>query len=197
VPTTDPSIVPQLDIMQGTSAPMLRYLRDTLQFKDDLLYAGPFGEAFHPAPLTAVAPQIWGPYTDWMTMKWNRSPAPASAAGAKPVRGMSKARVTGPESGGGPPFKKPPPLRRAMDLNPRLLVMNVTGMYDSYVGSCAEREEAVARSEPPLRARVRNACYEAGHEVYTDVAVRKAFQRDFAQFVRDAASPARASGATH
>jgi hypothetical protein len=195
VPTTDPSIMPMLDIMQGTSAPMIRYLRDTLQFRDDLLYAGPFGEAFHPAPLQAVAPQIWGPYTDWMTMKWNRAAAPTPPNQAKPARGMSKARVTGPDSTGGPPFTRPPPLRRAMDLNPRLLVMNVTGMYDSYVGSCAERDEAVARSEPGIRARVRNACYDAGHEVYTDVAVRKSFQRDFAQFVHDAsaAPPARAA----
>ena len=195
VPTTDPSIVPMLDIMQGTSPPLVRYLRDTLQFKDDLLYAGPFGEAFHPAPLIAVAPQIFGPYSDWMTMKWNRAtPGTAAAAAAKPGRGMSKARIPGPDAGG-PPFKKPPPLRYAMDLNPHLLVMNVTGLYDSYVGSCAEREEAVARSEAAIRARVRNACYDAGHEVYTDIAVRKAFQRDFAQFVRDAS--AKAAGTSH
>ena len=196
VPTTDPSIMPMLDIMQGTSAPMIRYLRDTLQFKDDLLYAGPFGEAFHPQPLNAVAPQIWGPYTDWMTMKWNRSAA-TTASQSAPARGMAKARVSGPDSAAGPPFKKPPPLRRALDLNPRLLVMNVTGMYDSYVGSCAERDEALARTDAAIRPRVRNACYDAGHEVYTDVAVRKAFQRDFAQFVRDAAAMPRAASASH
>jgi carboxypeptidase C (cathepsin A) len=194
VPTTDPSILPMLDIMQGTSVPLIRYLRDTLQFKNDLLYAGPFGEAFHPSPLNAVAPQIWGPYTDWMTMKWNRAEAPSPASQAKPAPGMSKARPPAAGSDVGPPFNKPPPLRRAMDLDPRLLVMNVTGIYDSYIGSCAEKDEAVARSEAPIRSRVRNACYDAGHEVYTDIAVRKAFQIDFARFVHDA-TPTRPAAA--
>lgn len=186
VPTTDPSIMPQLDIMQGTSVPMIRYLRNTLQFEDDLLYAGPFGEAFHPSPLNAVAPQIWGPYTDWMAMKWNRAAVASPARPATPARGMLKARMPTTDSEGGAHFNQPAPLRRAMDLNPRLLVMNVTGIYDSYVGSCAEREEAVARSDPSIRSRVRNRCYDAGHEVYTDLAVRQTFQHDFTQFVHDA-----------
>ena len=70
--------MPVLDIMQGTAPAVISYLRDTLQFKSDLMYAGPFGEAFQPAPLTAVAPQIWGPFSDWMTMKVESHAEPAA-----------------------------------------------------------------------------------------------------------------------
>jgi len=196
VPTTDPSILPMLDIMQGTSAPVIRYLRETLQFKDDLLYAGPFGGAFHPAPLNAVAPQIWGPYTDWMAMRWNRADTADQADRTQRPGGRSRANAAlGPAGHGSPPFKRPAPLRRAMELNPRLLVMNVTGRYDAYIGSCAEKDEAVARSDASVRARVRNACYDAGHMVYTDIAVRQALQRDFAGFVHEATSSAISGGA--
>ena len=181
VPTTDPSIMPMLDLMQGTSPALIRYLRDTLQFRDDLLYAGPFGEAFHPLPLNPVAPQIWGPYTDWMTMKWNR------AAGVRPEPAGKGGRQAGHD---GPQFKAPPPLRRALDLDRKLLVMNVTGMFDTELDSCARKNEAVARSDASIRSRVRNACYETGHMIYTDIGVRRAFQRDFARFVSEATSPA-------
>jgi carboxypeptidase C (cathepsin A) len=188
VPTTDPSIQPVLDIMQGTSPAVIRYLRDTLQYNSDLLYAGPFGEAFHPLPLLPVAPQIWGPYSDWMTMKWNRAGAGSQKHRESP---SAVAAGTSPDSDahGGPSFNPPPPLLRAMDLDPHLLVMNVAGLYDASSDSCAAKDEAVARADPSVRTRVRNRCYDAGHTVYTDVPVRKALQRDFAEFVRDATSP--------
>ncbi len=191
VPTTDPSIMPMLGLMQGGSAALQRYLREDLKFKSDLLYAGPFGEAFHPAPLRAVAPQIWGPYEDWMTMKWDfqekhkaDQPAPPGA-GAASTSGAASAAAAPADS---PPemFKEPPPLRRAMDLNPNLKLMSVMGLYDAVVGTCAEREEAISRTEPELRKRIRSRCYAAGHAVYTDNATRSEFQRDFAQFVQDA-----------
>jgi len=168
IPTTDPSIEPVLEFMQGKAPALIHYLRETLQFKSDLLYAGPFGEAFHPLSLRAIAPQIGGPYDDWMTIKFNH--------GAKPEA----------ESPNRPPFETPPPLRRAMDLNSQLLVMNISGLYDDAVGSCAVRDEEVARSDALIRPRVRNFCYDAGHMVYSDIAVRKALQRDFGQFVHDA-----------
>lgn len=175
IPTTDASIEPVLDFMQGRTPALLHYLRETLQFKDDLLYAGPFGEAFHPLPLKAIAPQIGGPYDDWMTIKFNHH-------AASEVDGSNK-----------PPFETPPPLRRAMDLDSHLLIMNVSGRYDDAVGSCAVKDEAVARADPSIRTRVRNFCYDAGHMVYSDLAVRKSLQRDFAQFVRDASSSRRVS----
>ena len=162
LPTHDPSLAPMLDLMQGTSPPLIRYLRDTLGYRSDLLYRGPFGEAFHPAPMTT---NPGGLGDDWMTLMWDRPHAPA-------------AKAEGPS-----PQPQAPPLRQAMDLEPHLLVMNVTGLYD---GSCAARDEAVAESDPAIRARVRNRCYPAGHMVYTDTAVRAALAQDFADFVKDA-----------
>lgn len=152
-PTADPSIVPVIDIMQGTSPAMIRYFRQTLGYRSDLLYHGPFGEGFHPAPLTYVAPG--GPSDDWTTLSWDRGAA-GPAAGAEP------------------------PLRRALLRAPTLRVLNVTGLYD---GSCAAKDEAVRRSEPRISARVRNLCYPSGHAFYTDAAVRRAFRDDFARFV--------------
>jgi carboxypeptidase C (cathepsin A) len=190
VPTTDPSIVPLLDLMQGGSPVMLHYLRDVLQFKSDLLYAGPFGEAFHPSPLTAVAPQIWGPFDDWMSIKWDFQNAAPTKKQGKHSPGTA-APAPQPAM-----FKQPPPLRRAMELNPNLLVMSVMGLYDAELGTCAEREEAISRSEPDIQKRVRSRCYAAGHAVYTDAATRVEFQHDFARFVQDA-SPARSPPPLH
>jgi carboxypeptidase C (cathepsin A) len=170
IPTTDASIEPILDFMQGRAPALIHYLRETLQFKDDLLYAGPFGEAFHPLPLKAVAPQIGGPFDDWMTIKFNHGATPDADTTNKP------------------PFETPPPLRRAMELDSRLLVMNVSGLYDAAVGSCAVKDEEVARVDASIRSRVRNFCYDAGHMVYSDLDVRKALQHDFGQFVHDASA---------
>jgi len=61
-----------------------------------------------------------------------------------------------------------------------MLVWNISGLYDQ---SCAERDEALARARPEVKARVRNSCYVAGHMVYTDLAVRRQMQQDFAHFV--------------
>ena len=160
LPTHDPSLAPMLDIMEGTSVPMIRYIRNTLGYRSDLLYRGPFGEAFHPYPMVT---NPGGLGDDWMTLMWNRYRAP---------------KAEGP-----PAPAEAPPLRRAMDAEPHLLVFNVRGMYD---GDCAGLDEAVARAEPSLRARIRNRCYAAGHMVYTDDATRLQLSHDFAQFVHDA-----------
>jgi len=169
IPTTDASIEPVLDIMQGKAPALIQYLRETLQFKSDLLYAGPFGEAFHPLPLRSIAPQIWGPYDDWMTIKFNGG-------------------ERGKDDSTKPPYITSPPLRRAMELNSRFLVMNISGLYDGAVGSCAIKDEEVAEADSSIKARVRNVCYDAGHMVYSDLPVRQALQRDFGQFVHDAVS---------
>jgi hypothetical protein len=160
LPTHDASLAPMLDIMEGTSVPMIRYLRNTLGYRSDLLYRGPFGEAFHPLPMV-INPGGLG--DDWMTLMWDHAPKP-------------------PKAEGPPAPKEAPPLRQAMDAEPHLLVFNVHGMYD---GACAALDEAVARSDASLRARIRNRCYPAGHMVYTDDAVRLQLSHDFAQFVRD------------
>ena len=167
LPTQDPSLLPMLGIMQGTSAPMVRYLRETLGFRSDLLYRGPFGGAFHPQTYRAMP---GGLGDDWMAAMWEHGAVSRGAA----------ARPPAPE---GPPPTAP--LRRAMDAQPGLRVMNVRGLYDT---SCAALDLLVERLEPAVRARVRNRCYPAGHMVYTDRDVRLALQRDFADFVREAAS---------
>jgi carboxypeptidase C (cathepsin A) len=176
VPTRDPSIMPVLDMMQGTSTSEIRYLRDTLGFRSDLLYKGPFGEGFHPAPIRDVIPGI---ADDWMTLMWDRK-AKADAAQAQ------SAPAPDPDLPKVPPGAKvqnEPPLRRAMEAEPGMRVMNVRGLYDS---PCAGLDEAVARTEAALRVRVRNKCYASGHAFYTDAGARRDYQRDFAEFVRDA-----------
>ncbi|THD50706.1 hypothetical protein [Phenylobacterium sp.] len=167
LPTHDASLAPMLDLMEGTSVPLIRYIRDTLGYHSDLLYRGPFGEAFHPLPMVT---NPGGLGDDWMTLMWNRVPRPKEGP---------------PKADGPPPPKEAPPLRQAMDAQPHLLVFNVRGMYD---GDCAGLDEAVARSDAALRPRVRNRCYPAGHMVYTDDAVRLQLSHDFAQFVRDGVS---------
>ena len=76
-----------------------------------------------------------------------------------------------------------PALRRAMDLNPKVRVENIVGMYD---GSCAAKDEAVARMDPQLKGRVVNHCYAGGHMWYSDKSERVRGARDFAEFVREA-----------
>jgi carboxypeptidase C (cathepsin A) len=78
------------------------------------------------------------------------------------------------------------PLHRAMTLNPNLRVINFKGLYD---GSCALLDEAVARTEPDLKARVNNVCVPGGHMFYTDRAARQIAKRAFADFVRRASAP--------
>jgi hypothetical protein len=175
VPTRDPSIMPVLDMMQGTSPSEIRYLRYTLGYRSDLLYKGPFGEGFHPAPIRDVIPGI---ADDWMTLMWDRK-TKADAADAK------SAPAPDPDLPKVPPGAKPqnePPLQRAMEAEPAMRLMNVRGLYDS---SCAALDEAVARTVVALRVRVQNKCYPSGHAFYTDAAVRRDYQRDFAQFVRE------------
>ena len=173
VPTRDPSLAPMRGIM-ATFPPAIRYIRDTLGYKSDLYYQGPFGGAFHPRPLENVLPGEvghWGGiYTDWMAVKWNHGQTMrATNAGASDVP-----REEEPET---------PPLQRAMEMNPRFLVWNIKGRYD---GSCAALEEDVAQTPEHLRGRVRNSCYGGGHMLYTETSVRRELKQDFARFVRDA-----------
>ena len=163
-PREDPSLLPMIELMEGTSAPLIRYLRGDLGYRSDLLYRGPWGGAFHPDPYLPTGPVL---KDDWMAAMWDHGAA---------LNGGRRA-----EQPAGPP--EPPPLQAAMTSEPAMLVWSVEGLYD---GSCAEREEAIAQTPAPLRARVRASCYPAGHMVYTDRAVRLSLQRDFTKFVRDA-----------
>jgi carboxypeptidase C (cathepsin A) len=164
-PREDPSLLPMIELMEGTSAPLIRYLRGDLGYRSDLLYRGPWGGSFHPDPFKPTGPVL---KDDWMAAMWDHSAALNGGRGRGDVAG-------------GPP--EPPPLQAAMTAEPKLQVWSVEGLYD---GSCAEREEAIAETPEPLRARVRASCYPAGHMVYTDRAVRLSLQRDFTRFVHDA-----------
>ena len=83
LPTHDPSLAPMLDLMEGTSVPLIRYIRNTLGYHSDLLYRGPFGEAFHPSPMVT---NPGGLSDDWMTLMWNRAPRPPKAEGPPPPK---------------------------------------------------------------------------------------------------------------
>lgn len=68
-PTKDPSLK---DILDATS--VLRYLREELGYKSDLVYQGPFGGGYPPP--TAFR-------GDWMSVRWNRNlPQPAGLSAA-------------------------------------------------------------------------------------------------------------------
>jgi carboxypeptidase C (cathepsin A) len=172
----DPSLLPMVDLMEGTSLVFENYMRDTLKFDSDLLYRGPWGKAFHPEPMD-VNPAGVG--SDWMarmfvTDDYNITPAEAQARREGGGRGRGGASGTA---------NRVPALRRAMDLNPKLQVENIVGMYD---GSCAAKDEAVARMDPQLKGRVVNRCYAGGHMWYSDKSERLRGARDFAEFVRGA-----------
>jgi hypothetical protein len=183
LPLIDPSLMPMIDLMQGTSRLFNSYVRDTLKYRSDLLYRGPFGEAFYPRPLPKNPA---GLSEDWMTLMWNRGGARGGGRGAEgspPAAAGQPAQPGGGGRGGrgnATDAPEPPPLRRAMELNPKLRVMNMKGMYD---GSCAAMDESFARVEAHLKSRVTNHCYAGGHMMYSDLEVRREMQRDFAEFV--------------
>ncbi len=162
-PRQDPSLRPMVDLMEGTSPPLIHYLRDTLGYHSDLLYRGPWGNSFHP---DAMQLNPAGYADDWMALMWDHG-----AATKGPMTQRGPAGLDGP-----------PPLRLAMEAEPKMLVFEVTGLYD---GSCAEHDEEVARTDAGLRERVRTGCYAAGHMVYTDWTTKKQLQQDFTKFVAD------------
>ena len=78
-PTTDPSLKDILD-----SASVLRYMREELGYKSDLLYQGPFGGGYPPA--TAFR-------GDWMSVRWKREPGD-SIAGERALRDAMRLNPT-------------------------------------------------------------------------------------------------------
>lgn len=167
-PMTDPSLMPMLDLMQGTSVVFNDYMRNTLKFDSDLLYRGPFGGAFHPQPLKFDAN---GFASDWMAARFA-------------MDGYQVSNYSG---------TKEPPLRLAMELDPKLRVENMTGLYD---GSCAAKDAQVAATDPQFRGRVFDRCYAGGHMWYSDKSARIEAQGDFARFVHNAISTQDATATT-
>jgi carboxypeptidase C (cathepsin A) len=168
--TVDPSLRPVLDMMQGTSPTLLEYLRSDLQYKTDLVYAGPFGGAY-PAPAT--------PNGDWMGDHWGQG-TPAGVPAYDAIFGSAKS--------GSIPLV--PPLRRAMEINPSMRVLVMRGMYDS--GGCATEPRldqagasySLSQVDSAFRARVEFKCYVGGHMMYTDKQARQEIQRDVRELVQ-------------
>ena len=156
-PTTDPSLVPQLLHMNGTSALLTRYIRDELEFRSDLLYQGPFGGAYPPPT---------SPRGDWMSVRWERG-----------------AVVAGTASVATPPAGQTPPLRRAMDANRDLRILSMCGRYDT-ICSYYENVWTAAHLDSALAPRVTVRTYDGGHEAYLSKVPRREMQRDVTAFVR-------------
>jgi hypothetical protein len=154
-----------LDLMLGTSVPLIRYLRNELGFKSDLLYQGPFGEGY-PGSTTFRG--------DWMSTKWGRGNTDSSAAGG---RGAGRGR-------GGAAGAPAAPLQVAMTMDPGLRVLVLGGLYDTVVPTCQSIDEAIARIDAAIRPRVSARCYSGGHMMYTDKTVRAEMKRDVAAFIR-------------
>jgi carboxypeptidase C (cathepsin A) len=178
----DPSLRPVLDMMQGTSPTLLRYLRNDLKYRTDLVYRGPFGGAY-------PAPEM--PAGDWMTVQWNHGSSLADVPAYDTPPGV-------------PPGAIPmiPPLLRAMQDNPSMRILVMRGMYD--MGGCATepRLESAATSltisyiDPALRKRVAFACYVGGHMMYTDKTSRQQMKRDMRELVREGSASVSASTVT-
>jgi carboxypeptidase C (cathepsin A) len=146
----------------GQAAAIANYLRSTLRFRTDLAYQGA-EEGFTPSV---------GPRTPSVAARWNYNQNP-QAAPPKP----------GPLDG--PPGGPQPWLRRAMAINPSLKTLVAAGLYDS-LNSCAANAFLVANLEPEIQRNVTAACYDGGHMMYDEPAIRVQMTKDVAAFVKAA-----------
>jgi len=153
MPGIDPSLLPMAGLMNGTSRVFNRYLRQQLGFESDLLYRGPFGNAFHPLP-RYVDPKSGMP-DDWMAQLWDFSQKLPEGADA--------------------------PLRKAMDQDPQLRVLSLRGRYDGW--PCESSVETARAAGPRYAARVTNLCLQGGHMWYSERASRAQGRRAFEAFL--------------
>jgi carboxypeptidase C (cathepsin A) len=191
----DPSFKPAAKLAQGTSPLLNRYLRSELQFKTDVLYQGPLGGGYPPgisinrrfqrAPVDGAAAATGGGATG--------AARRAATAGAATAAGPAAA--AGTATAAGATSEAVPPLRRAMNANPAMRVFVMRGLYDSLGSGCSPRAYTVKHLDADLARRVSMACYGAGHDMYTDKAVRQQIQRDMTAFFERTrtAAPARSS----
>jgi hypothetical protein len=163
-PTTDPSLK---DILDGAS--VVRYMRDELGFKSDVFYQGPFGGGY-PPPMSFRG--------DWMSVRWGRGQAPASAEPvAQGARGGGRGR--------GAASTSPQGLAAATTTDPALKVLVACGYFD-LGGGCFVSEYSAAHVSPDLARRVTARVYGGGHAAYTDDAVRKQLAADVTKFIQSA-----------
>ena len=172
-PTNDPSL---RNIINDVG--VVRYFRNELQYKSDLLYQGPFGGGYPPP--TAFR-------GDWMSVRWNRNPAeaPSSNAGRQGASGGATATGATPE----------PPLGRAMTANPKLRALSACGYYD-LVCSYAANVYLAGHLDADIARNVIARGYSGGHAVYTDSNAQMELKRDVVKFIQNAAQgPRRRPGA--
>ena len=78
----------------------------------------------------------------------------------------------------------PPWMQSAMTRDKKLKVYVATGRYDP-LNMCEGDVKVVAQLPADLSSRIQNRCYEGGHIMYTDAAVRATFLNDLSSFIRD------------
>ncbi len=160
-PTKDPSLK---NIIDDTS--VLRYFREELRYKSDLLYQGPFGGGYPPPTK---------PRGDWMSVKWNWTPAELGR--------FSRETETQPDAEKDRCSDQP--LCLAMKANPSLKVFMASGTFD-LVCSYAGNAYLAQNLEPEIRQNVTARAYSGGHAIYTDDAAQLEMKRDVAEFVQQA-----------
>ena len=146
----------------GQAAAIANYLRSTLGFRTDLAYQGA-EEGFTPSTGTRL-PSV--------RARWNYNQNPQAPP---PEPGPLDAPPGGPQ----------PWLRRAMAINPSLKTFVAAGLYDS-LNSCAANAFLVVNLEPAIQRQVTAACYEGGHMMYDEPAIRVQMTNDIAAFVKAA-----------
>jgi carboxypeptidase C (cathepsin A) len=156
----------------GRAATVTRYLRSVLAFKTDLAYQG-IEEGFTPQ----TGQRVLSVAARW---KYNQGPQPAPGAAAN----ASPATPARPVNLDAPPGGAQPWLRRAMVLNPSLKAFVAAGLYDS-LNSCAANAQLVSRLEPPVAGNVIAKCYDGGHMMYDEPAIRRQVTTDVAVFYRN------------
>ena len=77
-----------------------------------------------------------------------------------------------------------------MNANPAMRVFVMRGMNDSLGNGCPARACTVKHLEADLASRVSMGCYGAGHDMYTDKAVRQQIKRDMTGFIERAVTAA-------
>ena len=71
-----------------------------------------------------------------------------------------------------------------MVINPSLKVFVAAGLYDS-LNSCAAECGAGSKLEPPFAANITAMCYDGGHMMYDEPAVRRQVTQDVATFFQN------------
>jgi carboxypeptidase C (cathepsin A) len=78
----------------------------------------------------------------------------------------------------------PPWMQTGLERYKKLKVYVATGRYDP-LNMCEGDVKAVAQLPQGLSSRIQNQCYEGGHIMYMDAAVRPKFLSDLARFIKD------------